>query len=103
MIKPAKFSLDLSDNVVEAGILDTEPFPVIYCPTIRSALDFSKVNSDNAKLLVTDSSLDHITADEARACKVALLKAKPDKAAMTSQMVRFQEPQSAVLSALGMS
>jgi hypothetical protein len=102
MIKPFKLSLDLSDNVVEAGILDTEPFPVIYRPTIRSAPNFSKVNSDDAKLLVTDSSLDHITADEARACKVALIKARPDKAAMTSQMVRFQEPQSAVLSALGM-
>jgi uncharacterized Zn finger protein (UPF0148 family) len=101
MIKPAKLSLDLSDNVVEAGVLDTEPFPVIYRPTIWSAPDFSKVHSDDAKLLVTDSPLDHITADEGRACTVALIKAKPDTAAMTSQMVKFQEPQSAVLSALG--
>jgi hypothetical protein len=39
MIKPAKPSLDLTDNVVEAGVLDIEPFPVIYRPTIRSAPD----------------------------------------------------------------
>jgi hypothetical protein len=104
MIKPAKLSLNLSDNVVKAGVLDTEPFPVIYRPTIRSAPDFSQVHYDGAKLLVTDSPLDHITADEAsRACTIALIEAKPDTTAMTSQMVKFQEPQSAVLSALGMS
>jgi hypothetical protein len=33
---------------------------------------------------------------------VALIEAKPDTAAMTSQIVKFKAPQSAVLSALGM-
>jgi hypothetical protein len=30
MIKPAKLSSNLIDDVVESGVLDTEPFPVIY-------------------------------------------------------------------------
>jgi hypothetical protein len=46
MIEPAKLSLDLMDNVVEAGVLDAEPFLVLYRPTIRSAPDFSYVDSE---------------------------------------------------------
>jgi hypothetical protein len=65
MIRPAKLSLDLVDDVVESGVLDTEPFPVAYRPTIRSIPDFSKTNSDSNKLLLTHSSLDHITAEDA--------------------------------------
>jgi hypothetical protein len=104
MIKPAKLSLDLTDNVVEAGVLDTEPFPVIYRPTIKSAPDFSKVDSEDAKLLATNSPLDHITADEARACTVALIEATPNATVEnTNKIVTFEKPQSAVLSALGMS
>jgi hypothetical protein len=47
MIKPAKLSLDLIDNVVESGVLDTEPFPVIYRPTIQSKPDFSEIGSND--------------------------------------------------------
>ncbi len=32
IIRPAKLSLDLVDNVVKSGILDTKPFLVIYSP-----------------------------------------------------------------------
>jgi hypothetical protein len=72
IIRPAKLSLDLVDDVVESGVLDTEPFPVAYRPTIQSMPDFSKINSDSNKLLLTHSSLGHITAEDATACRVAL-------------------------------
>jgi hypothetical protein len=72
MIKPAKLSLDLIDNVVESGVLDTEPFPVIYRPTIQSKPDFSKIGSDNTKLLTTNLEYGHITSSDATACRVAL-------------------------------
>jgi hypothetical protein len=72
MIRPAELSLDLVNDVVESGVLDTEPFPVAYRPNIRSIPDFSKTNSDSNKLLFTHSSLDHITEEDATACRVAL-------------------------------
>jgi hypothetical protein len=72
MIRPAKLSLDLVDDVVKSCVLDTEPFPVAHRPTIRSISDFSETNSDSNKLLLTHSSLDHITAEDATACRVAL-------------------------------
>jgi hypothetical protein len=72
MIRPAKLSLDLVDNVVESGILDTEPFPVIYRPTIQSTPDFSQVASDDPKLLKLSIDYDHVTSAEVRACTLAM-------------------------------
>jgi hypothetical protein len=74
MIKLAKLSLDLIDDVVESGVLDTEAFPVIYRPTIQSKPDFSKLGSNNTKLLTANSEeyYGHITSSDATACHVAL-------------------------------
>jgi hypothetical protein len=72
MIGPAKLSLDLIDNVVDSGILDCEPFPVTFRPTSQSKPDFSKVNSDDTKLLATNTTTDHIRSEDAAACRVAL-------------------------------
>jgi hypothetical protein len=36
MIKAGKFSLDVKDNIIDSGILDTSPFTVIYKPTVRA-------------------------------------------------------------------
>jgi hypothetical protein len=72
MIKPAKLSLDLVDNVVESGVLDTEPFPVIFRPTIQSSPDFSKIGSDDTKLLTANPEYGHITKADATACRIAL-------------------------------
>jgi hypothetical protein len=58
MIRPAKLSLDLVDNVVESGILDTEPFSVIYRPTIQSAPDFSSISSDDPKLFASTTKFE---------------------------------------------
>jgi hypothetical protein len=72
MIRPAKLSFDLVDNVVESGILDTEPFPVIYRPTIQSAPDFSKVSSDDPKLFKSMIDYDHVTTADVKACILAM-------------------------------
>jgi hypothetical protein len=67
MIRPAKFSLDLSDDVMEPGVLDTEPFPVIYKPTIRSMPDFSNV--DEAAIKSLHSSSNSISVETVRQCR----------------------------------
>jgi hypothetical protein len=72
MIRPAKLSFDLVDNVVEPGILDTEPFPVIFRPTIQSAPDFSTVASDDPKLFITNQNFDHVTSSAVKACILAM-------------------------------
>ncbi len=71
MIRPARLSYDLVDNIVEPGVLDTEPFPVIYRPTIQSAPDFTKAETDNPKLFAI-AEYDHITANDVKACITAL-------------------------------
>jgi hypothetical protein len=72
MIRPAKLSLDLVDNVVESGILDTEPFPVIYRPTIQSAPDFSSTSSNDPKLFPSTTEFEHVTSNEVKACALSL-------------------------------
>jgi hypothetical protein len=72
MIRPAKLSFDITDNVVESGLLDTEPFPVIYRPTIKSAPDFSKVNSDDPKLFSSNTEYEHVTPDDVESCIQAM-------------------------------
>jgi hypothetical protein len=68
MIRTAKLSFDLVNNVVESGVLDTEPFPVIYRPTIQSAPEFSKISSNDPKLLVSNYEFDHVTSSEVKVC-----------------------------------
>jgi hypothetical protein len=51
IIRPAKLSLDLSGDVMEAGALDTIPFPIIYKPTIRTMPNFSNVDKAELKSL----------------------------------------------------
>ena len=72
MIRPAQLSFDLVDNVVESGILDTEPFPVIFRPTIQSAPDFSNITSDDPKLFAATTDFEHITTADVKACTLAM-------------------------------
>ncbi len=71
MIRPAKLSFDVLDNVVEPGILDTEPFPVTYRPTIQSAPDFSSHGDANAPKLF-HSDFEHVSVESVRACQQAM-------------------------------
>ena len=52
------------NSTSKSGILDTEPFPVIYRPTIQSTPDFSQVASDDPKLLKLSIDYDHVTSAE---------------------------------------
>jgi hypothetical protein len=99
MIRPAKLSLDLVDNVDESGILDTEPFPVIYRPTIQSAPDFSSISSDDPKLFASTTELEHVTSNEVKACALSLstdiatadfAKPIPDKSRLKVEIAGMQ-------------
>jgi hypothetical protein len=77
MIKPALFSLNLKDHVVDPGVLDTNPFEVVYKPTIRSTQDFRNLNTSEPKKLSTNSG-NHITlANVVLACKTAVFGSNP--------------------------
>jgi uncharacterized Zn finger protein (UPF0148 family) len=67
MIRPAKFSLDLEDNVIDSGILDTEPFPVTYKQTNRSLPNFSATSSSSEQTLATFAEA-HVSMEEIQAC-----------------------------------
>jgi hypothetical protein len=60
MIKPAFFSLDLKDHVVDPRVLDTNSFEVIYKPTIISTPDFRNLDTSEPKNLSANSS-NHMT------------------------------------------
>jgi hypothetical protein len=72
-IQPAQLSLDLVDNVVNSGVLDTEPFPISFRPTSTSAPDFSRISDDDVKLLVSNSHWDHVLSENVRACITGLV------------------------------
>jgi hypothetical protein len=55
MIRPAKFSLDHEDNVIDTGILDTKPFPVTYKQTNWPLPNFASVT--NLAELTPDHSI----------------------------------------------
>jgi uncharacterized Zn finger protein (UPF0148 family) len=67
MIRPAKFSLDLEDNVIDSGIHDTEPFAVTYKQTDRSLPNFAAVTSSSKQTLATFTS-PHVTMETIQAC-----------------------------------
>jgi hypothetical protein len=71
MIRPAKMSFDLIDNVVESGILDSEPFPVLYRPTIQSPPDFSNVSKEGDPKLFT-AEFEHVSTAQVKACSLAM-------------------------------
>ena len=53
MIRPAKFSLDLEDDVVDSGILNTAPFPVTYKQTNRSLPNLASITDSTVHALST--------------------------------------------------
>jgi hypothetical protein len=67
MIRPAKFSLDLEDNLIDNGILDTEPFPVTYKQTTRSLPNTASVTNSSDHTLVTLTG-SHVSLETIQAC-----------------------------------
>jgi hypothetical protein len=54
MICPAKFSLDLEDDVINSSILDTVPFPVTYKQTNRSLPNLASLTDSSAHASATE-------------------------------------------------
>jgi uncharacterized Zn finger protein (UPF0148 family) len=67
MIRPAKFSLDLEDNLIDNGILDTEPFPVTYKQTNRSLPNLASLGNSSEQSLATFSQ-NHVTMETIKTC-----------------------------------
>jgi hypothetical protein len=67
MIRPAKFSLDLEDNLINNRILDTEPFPVTYKQTTRSLSNTASVTNSSDHTLVTLAG-SHVSLETIQAC-----------------------------------
>jgi hypothetical protein len=67
MICPAKFSLDLKDNAINSGILDTKPFPVTYKQTNCLLLNFASIMNSAEKTLLTLSK-PHVSTETIKAC-----------------------------------
>jgi hypothetical protein len=68
MIRPAKFSLDLEDNVIDSGILDAEPFLVTYKQTTRSLPNFASVTNSSAEQTLVTLANPHVSIDTIKAC-----------------------------------
>jgi uncharacterized Zn finger protein (UPF0148 family) len=67
MIRPAKFSLDLEDDLIHKGILDTEPFPVTFKQTTRSLPNLASVTNSSEHALATFSQA-HVAIETIHAC-----------------------------------
>jgi hypothetical protein len=67
MIRPAKFSLDLEDDVIDSGILDTAPFPVTYKQTTRSMPNMASVTNSSEHTLATFTH-SHVTLETIKSC-----------------------------------
>jgi hypothetical protein len=78
MIKPAKLSLDLNDNAIDPGVLDTEPVPVTYKQTIKSIPDFQNLEA-SGKSLVTETIPARISIEDIRKCRQVVFTTKTVK------------------------
>jgi hypothetical protein len=66
MIKAGKLSLDVEDDLIDSGVLETNPFKVIYKPTVRAMPNTLNSNDEN-KTLLTDSD-NHVSIETINAC-----------------------------------
>ncbi len=66
MIKADKLSLDIEDDLVDSGILDTTPFNVIYKPTVRAMPNMLNLNDKNKTLLINNNN--HVSIKTINAC-----------------------------------
>jgi hypothetical protein len=67
MIRPAKFSLDLEDDVIDSGVLDAAPFPVTYKQTSRSLPNFASI-ANAAKQTLVSITQPHVSMEVISAC-----------------------------------
>jgi hypothetical protein len=68
MIKAGKFSLNVEDNVIDLGILDTSPFTVIYKLTIHTMPN--TLNSHKGKMTLHINHDNHVSIETINACSI---------------------------------
>ncbi len=67
MIRPAKFSLDLEDDVIDSSILVAAPFPVTYEQAGRSLPNFASI-ANAAKQTLVSITQPHVSMEVISAC-----------------------------------
>ena len=67
MIRPAKFSLDLEDDVIDSGILNAAPFPVTYKQTSRSLPNMASVTNSTEHTLASFTQ-SHVSLETIQSC-----------------------------------
>jgi hypothetical protein len=77
-------SYDVTDNIVMNGILDTEPFPVTYRPTSKTAPDFTGVESGEPKLLA--SNTEHVLYEGVQSIRAFIAKSNNKQVATIEGM-----------------
>ena len=63
MIKPAKLSLDLENEVVTPGVLKCAPFPVTFKSAIRSVPNFTDSTGSELTVLTNVTDYPHVTEE----------------------------------------
>ena len=66
MIKAGKLSLDVEDDLIDSGVLETNPFKVIYKPNVRAMPNTLNSNDENKTLLIDDDN--HVSIETINAC-----------------------------------
>jgi hypothetical protein len=68
MIRAGKFSLDIEDDLIDSGLLDTTPFLVTYKPTNRSMPNTHRHANNNKQSFGTLNTNLHISYKTITAC-----------------------------------
>jgi hypothetical protein len=74
MIKAHKFSLDMEDDIIDSGILDTNPCTVIYKPTVRAMPNTLNSNDENKALHIDHDN--HVPIETINTCSTQAFPSK---------------------------
>jgi hypothetical protein len=80
MIRAGKFSLDVEDDMIDSGVLDTTPFPVTYKPTIRSLPNNITASNDDSKTFAALSEDTHVPLSTIQNCIAEAFNVMPEPA-----------------------
>jgi hypothetical protein len=90
MIRAGKFSLDVEDDMINSGVLDTTPFKVTYKPTIRLLPNSLTSSNDDSKTFATISEDTHVHSSTIQACIIEAFTAPSASTELTVARREFQ-------------
>jgi hypothetical protein len=76
MIKAGKLSLDVEDDLIDLGVLDTKPFSVVYKPTVRAMPNTLNSNDTNKVLNIEPDT--HVSIETINACSTQAFPIKTE-------------------------